>query len=212
MLSYNKNVNLLCKFTFGTLFMMSYQKLSDVELIALLKEGDKGAFAAIFDQYKSLLFSHVYKKIRDREEAKDIVQEVFASLWAKRAQINDQSNLGGYLMLAVRHKVLDLVGHKHVEERYFSSLSDFATAQNNNADHRVRENQLRLLIEKEIEALPSKMREIFLMSRVGQLSHKEIAGQLNISEQTVTTQIKRALRVLRVKLGLMLYLAMLIKW
>lgn len=191
--------------------MSAYSKFNDTELIALLKGGNREAFAVIFDKYNSLLFAHVYKKLRDREEAKDIVQEVFTALWAKRDQLNPQASLGGYLMLAVKHKTLDLIGHKSVESRYFDSLAAFASHAAGATDHRLRERQLQDLINREIAALPPKMQAIFLMSRTEQLSHKEIAQQLNISEETVTTQIKRALKVLRVKLGLVLYLVMFFK-
>jgi RNA polymerase sigma-70 factor (family 1) len=188
--------------------MTSYSTLSDSELTGLLKQGDTTAFAQIFAKYKGLLFSHVYKKIRDREEARDIVQDVFAGLWTKREQINPETNLGGYLMMAVRHKVLDLVGHKDVQSRYFISLSHFAQEWEGATDYPIREKQLQFVIDKEIAGLPEKMREVFLMSRVSNLSHKEIAAQLGISEQTVSTQIKRALKLLRSRLGLMLYLLM----
>lgn len=188
--------------------MTSYSTLNDIELTGLLKQGDTTAFAQIFAKYKGLLFSHVYKKIRDREEARDIVQDVFTGLWTKRGQINPETNLGGYLMMAVRHKVLDLVGHKDVQSRYFVSLSHFAQEQEGATDHPIREKQLQSVIDREIAGLPEKMREVFLMSRISNLSHKEIAAQLGISEQTVSTQIKRALKLLRRRLGLMLYLVL----
>lgn len=191
--------------------MPAYSKLNDVELIALLKEGNRQAFAVIFDKYNSLLFAHVYKKIRNIEEAKDIVQEVFAALWVKRDQVNPQASLGGYLMLAVKHKTLDLIGHKSIESRYFHSLAAFAGHAQGATDHRVREKQLQDIITREIAALPPKMQAIFLMSRVDQLSHKEIARQLDVSEETVTTQIKRALKVLRARLRRVLYLALFLK-
>lgn len=192
--------------------MSVYGKLKDTELIALLKEGNRQAFAAIFDKYNSLLYAHVYKKLHDREEAKDIVQEVFAALWVKRDQVNPQASLGGYLMLAVKHKTLDLIGHKNIESRYFDSLAAFAKNAEGTTDYRLREKQLQDIIAREIAALPPKMQAIFLMSRVDQLSHKEIALQLSISEETVTTQIKRALKILRARLGLVLYLAMFLKF
>ncbi|MNL67317.1 RNA polymerase sigma factor [compost metagenome] len=67
------------------------------------------------------------------------------------------------------------------------------------------------MIEKEIAALPQKMREVFELSRKQNLSHKEIAEQLGISEQTVSKQVTNALKILKTKLGLMLYLVFLIR-
>ena len=64
-------------------------------------------------------------------------------------------------------------------------------------DYLVREKELKVLIEKEFELLPPSMQNIFIMSRFGYLTHKEIASQLKISEHTVKTQIKRALKILK---------------
>ena len=75
-------------------------------------------------------------------------------------------------------------------------------------DHRIREKQLTELINKGIADLPDKMREIFELSRKNSLSHKQIAAQLNLSEQTVKKQVNNALRILRTKLGTMLFLSL----
>ncbi len=77
-------------------------------------------------------------------------------------------------------------------------------------DFLIRENDLKNLIEKEIQALPPRMKEVFQLSRKDKLSHKEIANLMDISEQTVSTQIKKALRILRVRLGLITFLIMLL--
>ncbi|MDO7743049.1 MAG: sigma-70 region 4 domain-containing protein, partial [Pedobacter sp.] len=81
----------------------------------------------------------------------------------------------------------------------------------NYADHRIRERDLATIIEKEISCLPAKMREVFELSRKSHLSHKEIAILLDLSELTVRTQVKKALRILRLKLGLLIYLLILFK-
>jgi RNA polymerase sigma factor (sigma-70 family) len=76
----------------------------------------------------------------------------------------------------------------------------------------VREHQLSQLIEQEINQLPPKMREIFVLSRKHNLSHRQIAEQLDIAEPTVKKQVANALKILRTKLGLFAYLMMLIKY
>ncbi|MNY42390.1 RNA polymerase sigma factor [compost metagenome] len=75
----------------------------------------------------------------------------------------------------------------------------------------MREKQLKEIIEEEISALPARMQEIFRMSRFEQMSHKEIAEKLALSEQTVKDQVKKALRILRIKLGLIAYLTLFFK-
>ncbi|MDB5122398.1 MAG: hypothetical protein JWP94_527 [Mucilaginibacter sp.] len=182
--------------------MADYKTLSDNELIQLLKESDHTAYDEIFKRYFYLIFTHAFKKLRDEEQAKDIVQDVFASLWFKREQYLPASNLAGYLYTAVRNKIFDLFAHQQVEGKYIDSLKDYlSTHHSASTDSLVRENQLKAYIEKEIQALPPKMKRIFEMSRKENLSHREIAEKLRVSENNVSKQVNNALRVLRTKLG-----------
>lgn len=186
--------------------MKNYKKLTDIELIASLKEGDKMAYTEIYHRFFSLLYLFVHKKIKDQDAAKDIVQEVFANIWIKRENLVFSSTLPSYLYASIRNKMLDHIGRKGVENKYLQSLQDFIDQDQVMSDHLVREKQLSQLIEQEINALPTKMREVFLLSRKHNLTYKEIADQLDLSEQTVRSHVKHALRILRNRLGLFVYL------
>jgi RNA polymerase sigma-70 factor (ECF subfamily) len=185
--------------------------LTDNELLILLKEGDKPAYTEIYNRYKTLLQSHGYKKLGDPEEVKDILQELFASLWTKREEIPATTNLSGYLYVAMRNKVFNLLSHKQIENRYVQSLQQFIDDGNYITDA-IREKEFASLIQIEINALPAKMKEVFILSRKDNLSHKEIALKLKISEQTVSKQITNALKILRIKLGTLFLLLYFIKF
>jgi RNA polymerase sigma factor (sigma-70 family) len=103
----------------------------------------------------------------------------------------------------VLNRVLDVFKHREVKLAYAGQYVEVDTA---DTDFLIREKELEALIEKEIQAMPPKMREIYILKRRQYLSTKEIADQLDISEHTVNTQMKRALKHLRVKLGLLVYL------
>ena len=182
--------------------MIAYIDLSDGELSGLLKQGDHAAFSEIFNRYNSLLYVHAYRKLKDREAAKDIVQDVMTTIWSRHAKTTFGDNLGGYLYSAVRNKIFDLLSHQQVANKHIASLQFYLDKNNTITDYLIREKQLAAIIEKEIAALPPRMREIFQLSRKENLSHKEIAAKLAISEQTVTDQVKKALRILRPKIGM----------
>lgn len=192
--------------------MDAVKTLSDAELVDLLKSGDQLAYTEIYDRYILILLNHAYNKTRDREEAKDIVHEVFTTLWARRENFNCQSNLSGYLYAAVRNNILNQVVHNDVKGKYLASIAQFINYNNSQVitDHLVREHQLSSIIEKEIAELPPKMREVFELSRKQHFSHKQIAEKLEISEQTVSKHVTNALRILRVRLGIFIYLVWLI--
>ncbi|WP_442591272.1 RNA polymerase sigma factor [Pedobacter sp. AW31-3R] len=179
---------------------------TDAELAALLRGGDHQAYAIIYDRYKFLLYAHAYKKLQDREEARDVVQEVFVSLWNKRDRINVESNLAGYLYTALRHTILNLFARKEVRTRYTDSMAAHYSCDYSPTDHGIRSQQLTALIDREIAALPAKMQEVFVLSRKAHLNRKEISMQLGISETTVDRQIANALKLLRARLTLVAYL------
>jgi len=175
-----------------------------------LKSGDHVAFTEIYNRYKGLLYIHAYKMLRDEEEAKDVLHELFAALWARGKDLVLHTSLSNYLYSAVRNRVLDVVSHKQVESVYLESLQHFMEEGDCITDHLLREKDLAAIIEREIAALPAKMREVFELSRKANLTHKEIAEQLKISEQTVKKQVSNALKILRVKLGVLVYLVFLL--
>jgi RNA polymerase sigma-70 factor (family 1) len=188
--------------------MRKYQKYEDLELTILLREGNTEAFAEVYDRFFSSLYYHALSRLRDSAEAKDAVQDLFINLWNKRETAN-YTNLSNYLFTAIRNKIINIVAHKDVKSRYLLNIPTTLHIETSITDHRVRERQLATLIDREIAQLPSKMREVFEMSRKQHLSHKEISEKLGISEQSVRSHIKNALKILRSRLGLVFFLVLL---
>lgn len=181
--------------------MPDYNNCTDNELAALLINGDQRAYTQLYNRFKGILYVHAYRILQDKEDAKDIVQELFTVLWVKRDSLTLKTGIASYLYAAVRNRVFDKISSKKVESRYFESLKDFSLEEGYSTDSVVQEKELSALIEKEIAALPDKMRQIFELSRKNNLSHKEIATQLILSDKTVKKQVNNALRILRLKLG-----------
>lgn len=181
--------------------MPEYNSLSDSELVALLREGDSLAYTAIYNRYKGLLYIFAYRRIHNREEAKDIIHELFLSIWVKRSDLYLTSSLPAYLYTSVRNAIIDLISHKKVSLRYIESFQQYILTEDNNTDHLVRHNALKILIDKEIDNLPRKMRQVFELSRKASFSRRQIAQELEISEQTVKSHMHLALKILRTKFG-----------
>jgi len=178
----------------------------DIHLFSQISLGDVNAYTEIYNRYFDLLFLHALKRLKDPEAAKDLVQDLFTALWNKRDSLAGITNPSHYLYTATRHGVLNYISRQKMQSGYMKGIPDLNLSSINQTDHLIRQNQLAALIEKEVSELPHKMREIFLLSRNEGLTHKEIAERLGLSELTVKTQVKNALRILRGKLGLSLYL------
>ena len=181
--------------------MTTYSEVIDVELFALVKQGDELAFAEIYHRYWGVLFLHARQMLRDNEEARDVVQELFTSLWQKAFKLEFDTSLSAYLYKSVRNRIFDHLKHKKVMNDYLCALKDFEVEGELITDEAFREKELAAAIEHEISLLPPKMREVFELSRKQYLSYQQIGEKLGISEHTVKSQVSNALRILRTKVG-----------
>ncbi|HEY6901461.1 MAG TPA: RNA polymerase sigma-70 factor [Puia sp.] len=179
----------------------SLDVLSDLELLAMFKDGERSAYEEIYHRYWAVLFNHARRMVQSDEDAKDLIQDVFSVFWLDGPSLEIQTTLSAYLYSIVRYKVFNLIDRKKVRSNYLSSLEDFIKKNEYSGEYRIREKQMEELIEKEITALPPKMREVFELSRKANLNYREIAERLNISDNTVKKQMSNALKILRSRLG-----------
>jgi RNA polymerase sigma-70 factor (family 1) len=186
--------------------MAVYSELSDQELVGSLSTSDDvTAFEEIFFRYQPLLLNFVYKKINDRDQAKDILQDIFIQLWNNRTRL-EIITLSSYLYTAALNKIRDSYKHQVIHMGHIDKLQQMIVNEKGDTDHLIREKDITRLIDMEIAALPEKMQQVFLLRKKAFLSNREIAEQLGISEQTVETHMKRALKTLKNRLGPAIFL------
>ncbi|QIH35476.1 RNA polymerase sigma-70 factor [Sphingobacterium sp. DR205] len=178
--------------------------LSDKELLALVLKKDEQAFGHLYERYFPLLFIYAHKIISDEEVVKDILQDVFVSLWSKTSlEIN--TSFSSYIYAAVRFQLFDYIDKQKVRKGYADSLQHFLDQGEYSTDNYLLEKELQQQIEKEIMNLPPKMREIFILSRQQEKSYEEIAKQSNVSLNTVRKQVSNALKIMRSKFTLLFF-------
>lgn len=180
--------------------MLLTDTISDNELVSLLKTGSKEAFTLIYNRHWRLIYAHVFKMLRDEDDAKDILQETFSSLWLNAQKIPEQQNLAGYLYVAARHRVLNAMRHQKYHDDYIRELLRYTSQATELIMQSLDEKDLMAAIEHEIAALPPRMRQVFELSRKGHLSHKEISQLLGTSEETVKKQVHKSLKIIRLNL------------
>lgn len=183
--------------------MLNYSTLTDSELTDRLRQQDRTAYTHIYKRYWAILYRHALRMIRDESEATDIVQEIFVALWLKAADLNFNTSLSSYLYAAVRNRIIDIANRNKLKQAYLESLQDYLENGECITDELIREKELKAKIDAEIALLPEKMREVFLLSRRSNMSYKDIASELNISEGTVKKQVYNAIKILRLKFGML---------
>ncbi|UZJ63232.1 RNA polymerase sigma-70 factor [Sphingobacterium sp. KU25419] len=172
---------------------------SDDDLIQILKTGSEQAFTELYNRYWKKLFTAAANKLHHLEEAEDIVQQVFVSIWNRREELEIHSSVGSYLAVAVKYRVLKHLNarfkHKHFSdlaaEEVLAELSDDSTQQ------WLDFNEVNERLQTLLDALPEKCRFVYEMSRVEGRSHKEIAATLDLSEKTIEWYITKALKSIR---------------
>jgi RNA polymerase sigma-70 factor (ECF subfamily) len=181
--------------------MAKHRDLTDLELVAHLKKGDHVAYTEIFERYKVILYKHAYRLLGDEDESNDVIQDLFLTLWQKRTELNFKISLSSYLYSAVRNRIFDIITHQKVAAKYLASIKAFVEQGDYITDNHIRTKELSLIIEREIAALPPKMREIFELSRDERLSYKDIGQMLGISDGTVKQQVYNAVKILKLKIN-----------
>ena len=170
----------------------------DILLLKLIKQGDQIAFRHLFYQYADSLERFITYYIHDREKSQDLVLDIFTYIWENRQNFEIKLNLKAYLFQAARNKSFTYIRDKKIPV-YLEEMEGMEIVQNYDSELELQE--LHHLIEEAVSLLPDKCLEIFRKSREENLTNKEIAGQLHISEKTVEGQITIALKKIRIHLG-----------
>ena len=181
--------------------MIIYRNLSDDELAALLNEHDKNALEEIYLRYFNILYGYARRLEPDEFAAKDVVQDIFMSLLLQMGSLDFKTSLSFYLMRAVRNSMISQFRKEQHKNKYIASLKDFVDKGEYVTDNMVEERDTQAAIERELAALSPNLKEVFLMSRKENLTHKEIAEINNVTEGTVKKQVHNALKILRSKLS-----------
>ncbi len=176
----------------------------DQRLWELIRSGDENAFAIFFHKHWSSLYSLAYRLLKSYDDAQDVVQNVYISVWERRDGLTFTHSFESYLLQAVRFQCLKKLNAILDDPQSLDRVrQDFLPVFNEIWD-RLGEKDLFREIEELLSPLPSRTKEIFLLSRQYQLTIPEIAQRLGISEKTVRNQLHIALKALRPSIAIAL--------
>ena len=169
-----------------------------------LKKGNTQIFKYIFELYYEKLYYYALKFVPSSEIAEEIVQEVLIVIWEKKKELSIHTSLQSYLFTAVKNKSFSYLRTQHFNTEINSEnqAHDYCNIfTNRHTEELIEYNELATLISNEINSLPERCRIIFQLSRNSGLSYKQIAAELNISPESVKTQIAIALKRLKLHLA-----------
>jgi RNA polymerase sigma-70 factor (ECF subfamily) len=169
------------------------------DLLAKLKQGNPKAFEVIYNELHQKIYNFSLRLLLSSEDAKEIVQRVFVALWEQRDKIDKDKSISAYLFSIARY----MIYQEFRNQVYRKAALEFLLASDINLHETTKDeilfNELTDILHEIIDQLPARQKEIFHLSRDSGLSYKQIADQLNISENTVDTQLRRALNFVRIE-------------
>lgn len=189
--------------------MDHYCTYTDEQLVQLLKQNDHKAFSELYERYWDKLLFLAGKKLNDLYEAEHIVQDLFLDLWNRRGELEIQQSIGGYLVVAVKYRIINAQARRHKQTAKFTEDLAFKPQHDNSTESWLSFRELQNSLHHQLARLPEKCALAFSLRDDG-LSYKQIAAEMNISEKTVEMHISRAFKALRTGLGNLISLLILI--
>ena len=156
------------------------------------------SYKQCFDQYFEKLFGYAFTIVKDNAEAKDIVQSAFVKLWEKRNEVNWPVAVQSYLYTTVYRLSLNTIRNRKIREGHHKQIIPMQKGEQRNI---AEEKEKSVRIQKAIDELPPRCKEVFYMSRMEGKKYAAIAVELDISVKTVEVQIGKALKFLRERLA-----------
>jgi len=177
------------------------ENLDEKGLLEKLNAGNYQAFTVLYERYWESLFLYTQRLVKNENEAKDIVQETFLTIWNLKGRLEHINSFKAYsLTIASRNAFRYLRRTSHKVELIDEFISFLKDHEPNALDQLIRD-ELQLFVENEVDRMPERMRETYRKSREEGLSNKEIALLMEVSDQTVKKQINYSLKHLRLGLS-----------
>lgn len=151
-------------------------------------------FNELFDQYYKILIRFVYSFVNDKEVARDIVQDIYLIIWKNILSIDSRQSVKSYLFTMAKHHALNYLKHQQIVSMHGEKVHEMY--QPKQSDPEELEQRLEQ-VKRKLAELPQKQREVVIRCCVEGKMYKEVAAELNISENTVKTHLMRAMRFLR---------------
>lgn len=176
---------------------MENTNCKDDRLLLELKKGNKEAFSRLYDKYWQQAYSKAYIRLGNSDQAKDVVQDVFLNIWARRE--HTIGNFPAYLHIAVRNQVFKIIA-KEKKKYPFLDMLEVIQEQGSQPDRNLLWKEFYKSYQLQIEKLPPKRQKIFRLHFHKDLPTKKISAELGISRKTVQNQLGKAVAQLRTSL------------
>lgn len=173
--------------------------ITEYNLIQDLCRGDSNAFHKIYLLYVNKIYNFIKRYVKSDAQSEELVQVVFVKIWENHKNIIPSDSLSGYIYKIAKNCTFNYLKHQIYLRAFEEHSGRHSEQDENDLFKSIISRDLEAHLAKYIEHMPPKRREIFILSRIHGLSYKEIACKLNISENSVDTHLRLAVKELKNK-------------
>ncbi len=176
------------------------QSLIEFCLFERFQEGGEQEFALFYNYFVPKLKDYAIRKLNSIDEAHDLVQDLFVSLWEKREKITINKSVSSFMITSLNRRILNLHRSNNYESFYKKEQLHQENEACSNCLSKLQMQDIQIVVDQVLNNMPVKVKKIYKLSRQEYLSNKEIADVMHLSEQTVKNQLSSAIKVLKMKL------------
>jgi RNA polymerase sigma-70 factor, ECF subfamily len=165
----------------------------DYIYVKRLINSDPAAFKHIYNLYSEDLIGFLFKVLKSRKDAEEVLQDTFTKLWETRYNIDPEKQIRSYIFtIALNFARISLRKRKY----NYNYIEYLKNVEKEEYSFQPEQDEFKILYNKALSKLPPERKKIYMLCRHENLSHKEIATQMNISTKTVENQMTKALKFL----------------
>ena len=162
-----------------------------------MHEEKKQLIEKMYDKFWKELYIVAFRRLRSEEDVEDILQDIFLSLLTGDVKLDTDESVRAYLHRRLKSRVINFYRKQFIQVAYEEQEALKSEQSDTGSESRLMSRELEAVVQEEINRMPGKMKEIFLLSRNDLKTTEEIANQLNLSNQTVRNQISSAIQRIR---------------
>ncbi len=174
-----------------------------------IKADNMFAFDALYKKYSKRVYKFGYTILKSQEESENIMQDVFLNLWENRLKVDKDSSIKAYVFTITYNSAISIIRKKARESEFIEYLKTLQEINEDPVNMRLEYNELTNKLDKIINELPQRQKEVYMLHRVEGLKYNEIAERLHISVNTIENHMSRALKTIRKKMGIYSLIAIL---
>lgn len=180
--------------------MTKYKDINDQDLAQRIKKDEKDAYEELFKRYAPRIFSFSILYLKNKDDAEELVQNVFLKIWEKRQILDATQNIKAFIFKIAVNTIYDFIRRKNIERAFEDYAKLNYTVNENYTWHSVIFEEMQRNLNNLVAQLPEQQQKIFRLSKLEGLANEEIAETLNLSKRTVENHLYRALSFLKKQL------------